>query len=411
VTHCRHFSSASPYFQVHDAWRDGDQAHPQDATLYERLLHQAAGWGVETFEHDWLIDCFLGVRGLREAPGRARAWQEGLDRTAARQGLTLQWCMASPADLLQTVTLEKVTSIRTSGDYKYLIGPGALWAWFLYGNVLARALGLHPFKDVFLSARDERPGEGRRDGDPHAEVEALLAALSSGPVGIGDRVGRSDRGLVLRTCREDGVVLRPDVPLAALERAYRGHAVLEPNLLVAEAFSAHEAGHFVYLLALNVWRAERELAGRVELGDLGAVAPAVPVVAWDWRRGRAERMEPGAGFELSLAPLDWDYRVLCPLLPGEIAVIGDPARYATAADRRLGGVRASGEGVAFDVLGAPSERVRIVGWAGRRPASASAWDAAGGRRRIVPGWDGASLWHLDLELPASGWLRVEVAPG
>src|SRR5690606_34646755 len=84
AVHCRHFSSASPYFESYDAWRDGAQAHPSDPALYERLLHQAAGWGVETFEHDWLIDCFLGVRGLRAAPGRARAWQEGVDRAAGR---------------------------------------------------------------------------------------------------------------------------------------------------------------------------------------------------------------------------------------------------------------------------------------------------------------------------------------
>ncbi|MCX5738877.1 MAG: hypothetical protein NTZ61_10370 [Proteobacteria bacterium] len=146
--------SASPYFATHDAWHDGDRAHPKDAALYAKLLHQAASWGVLTFEHDWLIECFLGVRGLREAPGRARAWQEGLDAAAGEQGLTLQWCMASPADAFQSVTLRNVTSIRTSGDYKYLIGSGALWSWFLYGNALARALGLQPFKDVFLSFRD-----------------------------------------------------------------------------------------------------------------------------------------------------------------------------------------------------------------------------------------------------------------
>ncbi len=76
------------------------------------------------------------------------------------------------------MTLRNVTSIRTSGDYKYVIGSGALWSWFLYGNALARALGLFPFKDVFLSRPD---GDGPRDGDPHAEAEALLSALSAGP--------------------------------------------------------------------------------------------------------------------------------------------------------------------------------------------------------------------------------------
>lgn len=409
ATHCRHFAADSPYFEAHEAWRDGDRAHPVDAALYERLLHQAAGWGVTTFEHDWLIECFLGVRGLRAAPGRARAWQEGLDRAAARHGLTLQWCMASPADFFQSVTLERVTSIRTSGDYKYLIGPGALWTWFLHGNALARALGLWPFKDVFLSRRD---GDGPRDGDPHAEVEALLAALSAGPVGIGDRVGRSDRDLILRTCRADGVLVKPDVPVAALDRCWRGHAALDPNPLVGEAHSDHPAGRWHYLVSMNAWRGQAPLSFRLALSDLGAGAPAAPVVAWDWRRRRAEVVAPGGGFDLALPPLDWDYRVLCPLLPGGLAVVGDPERYASAGDRRLAAVRATDEGVAFDVLGAAGEALRVAGWAERRPAGAHVWEAGRGRRPLALDWDRETgTWSVALAVGASGWAAVGVAAG
>jgi hypothetical protein len=409
AAHCRHFASASPYFETHEAWHDGDRAHPKDATLYERLLHQAASWGVETFEHDWLIECFVGVRGLRAAPGRARAWQEGLDRAAAAQGMTLQWCMASPADFFQTVTLDRVTSIRTSGDYKYLIGPGALWTWFLHGNALARALGLWPFKDVFLSRRD---GDGSRDGDPHAEVEALLAALSAGPVGIGDRIGRSDRALILRTCRSDGVIVRPDVPVAALDRCWRGHAALEPNPLVGEAHTDHEAGRWTYLVSMHAYRGDGPLSFALALADLGRLAPARPVLAWDWRRRIAQRIEPTHAFDLLLTPLDWDYRVLCPLLPGEIAVVGDPDRYATAGDQRLGAVRATPSGVACDVLGAPRERVRILGWAARKPASATRWDGGDGRTVAPLDWDAAgSLWSCTVAVGESGWLRLEVTAG
>jgi hypothetical protein len=409
VTHARHFAAASPYFEVYEAWRDGDRAHPTGPALYERLLEQAAGWGVATFEHDWLIECFLGVRGLREAPGRARAWQEGVDRAAARSGLTLQWCMASPADFLQTLTLSRVTSIRTSGDYKYLIGPGSLWAWFLYTNALARALGLRPFKDVFLSRRD---GVGPRDGDPHAEAEALLAALSTGPVGIGDRVGRTDRDLVLRTCRADGVLVQPDVPIAALERCYRAHAVLAPEPLVGEAHTVHPAGRWVYLASLHAWRQKEPLRFRLALADLGALAPEAPVVSWDWRRGRAERLAPADGFELSLAPRDWDLRVLCPIGPSGLSVVGDPLRYATAGDRRLADVRWTPEGVAFDVLGAPGEAVSVVGWAERPPAGAWSWTPHGGRASLpMAGSEGGSTWRLELTVGEGGWRHVGVEAG
>jgi len=101
---------------------DGDRAHPTGPELYERWLDQASQWGVTTFEHDWLIECFLGVRGLR-APGRAAAWQEGIDAALDARDLTAQWCMASPADFAQASRLRNITSIRTSGDHGYLVGP------------------------------------------------------------------------------------------------------------------------------------------------------------------------------------------------------------------------------------------------------------------------------------------------
>ena len=55
VAHCRHVSSQSPYVDEFPMWVDADRAHPQTAELYERLLDQAVAWGVEVFEHDWLI--------------------------------------------------------------------------------------------------------------------------------------------------------------------------------------------------------------------------------------------------------------------------------------------------------------------------------------------------------------------
>jgi len=406
ATHCRHFAGASPYFERHEAWRDGDRAHPKDAALYEELLHQAASWGVATFEHDWLVECFLGVRGLREAPGRARAWQQGVDRAAARNGMTLQWCMASPADFFETVTLRNVTSIRTSGDYKYFVGNGALWAWFLYNNALARALGLHPFKDVFLTRRD---GDGPRDGDPHAEAEALLAALSAGPVGIGDRVGRTERDLLARVCRRDGVLVKPDVPVAALDRCFRTHAVLELAPLIGATHSEHAAGRWLYVVSLHASNEKQPMRFRVELSDLGTERPEAAVIAWDWRSGALARLEPEAGFDIALEPLGWDYRVLAPILPGDVALIGDPALYATAGDKRIAGVHAVADGVSTDVRGAPGERVRLAGWSARRPAGATQ-NNVGGTEALGVEWNPATgRFDVELAIPASGSSQVRIA--
>ncbi len=166
---------------------DGPYAVPTTPEAYERWLDQCLAWGVETFEHDWLVEVFFGVGWLRAAPGRARAWQEGIDRAARDRGITLQWCMATPADFAQTVTLTQVTSVRTCGDHGYIATPGQLWAWFCTTNALAR------------SARADAV-QGRVPGRPRGRRRQRRAR---GPaVGAVDRAGRAGRpGRAHRTPR------------------------------------------------------------------------------------------------------------------------------------------------------------------------------------------------------------------
>jgi hypothetical protein len=322
-----------------------------------------------------------------------------MDRAAAANGLSLLWCMATPADFFQTVTLRRVNAIRSSGDYRYLIGSQSLWSWFLYGNAFARALGLWPYKDVFLSRRD---GSGL-DGDALAEVEALLAALSAGPVGIGDRLGRTDPELVRRTCRSDGVLVKPDVPLAALERCYLGHAAREPIPLLGECWSDHPLGRTTYLVALHAFRRGEALPVRVALSELGEAAPRGPVAALDWRSGRVERLAPDAALEFALAPSDFAFRVLAPLAHGELAVFGDPRLFATAGDRRIRALRAGARGVELEVLGAPGERVEILGWC-RRPLRAR----SDGRECAVARDAASGSFTVALELPDRGWSELSL---
>jgi hypothetical protein len=401
VTHCRHLSSQSPYVEGLAMWIDGDRAHPRDGELYERLLDQAVTWGVEVFEHDWLIECFLGVRELR-APGRAAAWQEGIDAALGARNLHAQWCMASPADFAQTSRLRNVTSIRTSGDHGYMVGPEMLWAWFLHTNVMARALGLWPYKDVFHSG----PSSDTR------EIEALLAALSAGPVGIGDRIGEADPELIRRTCRADGMLVRPDVPVAAIDGAMFLAPVWSGESLVGSAHTEHSAGRWGYVVSCNVGTDQHPVRAHVSLTGVGEDRPATDAVAvYDWRRGRIDVLPADGTYDVALEPAGWDYRVLAPILPGGIAVIGDPALYACAGDSRVADVVADrhGEGVAVTVLGA-NERVHVVGWS-ERPISASAWTPATGTSEVASRYVARSnSWELALDVGAAGWAKLQIHP-
>ncbi len=397
--HSRHFAASSPYFEQNDAFVDGPLAHPVDPDFIDRLIGSVASWGGVTYEQDWLVESFLSVRGLREAPGRARAWQEGMDRAASHHGVTLQWCMGTPADWAQTVTLRNVTSVRTSGDYQYGFDNGLNWVWFLHGNAFARALGLHPFKDVFLS----HGPTGHGPGETYVDAESMLSAYSTGPVGIGDRLGYSDREVVLRTCREDGVLVKPDVPIAALDRCFRQNAFLEAVPLLGECHSAHPLGRVIYAVAMNASRTKEPLVIDVPLCEFGVGPSPHGVVLFDWR---ARTVRHASATDTFACRLDWQefsVQVIAPVGAAGLALIGDPARWATAGDQRITGLRETASGIAFDVLGGSEERVLLVGWALRPPREVRSWTP--GRLRTLAADDlppgprsGPDAgWHRDAE--------------
>jgi hypothetical protein len=407
--HSRHFSSQSPYLERHAFWRDGGYAHPSEASFYDMLMTQAATWGAMTYEQDWLVEAYLGVRGLREAPGRPRAWLEAMDTAAREHGLTLQFCMATPAEFLQTATLSQVTSIRTSGDYRYLFDNGLNWVWFLHGNALARALGLNPFKDVFLSHSTSSLGTA----EPYAEIEALLAALSAGPVAIGDQIGATVRDLVLRTCRDDGVLVKPDVPIAAIDACFAANTFLRTEPLIGETYSDHPAGRWSYVAAFHACQSKDPLAVRVNLDRLGEARPRVPVMAYDWRRRSFERLDPDGGWSSTLEFQDWDYRVLCPLLPGEVAVFGDVSKYATVGDRHIGEITHRGRSLEMTLSDRPGAIVEVHGYAAKAPIGVAAWvpgetrkierDSGGGESWT---WEPSGLWVLRARVGDNGHTRI-----
>ena len=392
AAHIRHLSSAAPIASELPMHVDGPCAVPATAQAYERWLDQCVAWGIQTFEHDWLVEVFFGVRPLRAVPGRAREWQEGIDRAARERGITLQWCMGTPADMAQTVTLTQVTSVRTSGDHGYIATPGQLWAWFCTTNVLARALGLMPFKDVFRSDPEVA-------GD-HGEPEALLSALSTGPVGLGDRVGRIDAALAMRTCRADGILIKPHVPLAATSRSMMVSAGTRPVLMVAECFSDHPAGRWAYVMSMRCSPRVGATTGEVHLADLDESAPIGDVVVWDWRSGIATPMSSDGHWSCTLASEQWAFHVIAPVLGGGIAVVGDVSKFVTAGDARVVVSEIDG-GLRIVVKGA-NERVSLTGWAKRPP------------RRVegaVQHDSVTGVWTTDVDVPTRGWITVDLGVG
>lgn len=325
VIHARHLSPRSPYVAEPaggEWWVDGLAAQPADPVFFRRWFDDAVRWGVVCIEQDWMLLYWFGVRELRAVPGRAAAWQLALDEHAGATGVDLLWCMATPADLVLAAQLEHVVAVRTCDDYRFADDPAFLWTWFLTVNRLAATLGLAAFKDCFFSNAEVDPDDDPIDGDPHAEVEAVLSALSAGPVGIGDRIGRTDRDLVLRTCDDDGRLRHVDAPIALIDDCLFGSPARGERLAWATTTATIADGSVVtYVLAINTAADRRIVEDRIDLVREAGVRPGDVVADWS-----TEHVVEGPVLELHLGPRDWALFVCG---PPEALERGDREKFVT----------------------------------------------------------------------------------
>lgn len=407
ILHCRHISAESPYAkdgQLGTWWRDGDRAHPASPALWRVWMQQAAAWGAIAVEHDWLVEVWQGVRALRAIPGRVGAWQTAFAAAAQSEGLSVVWCMATPADMASAAALPNVLVARSCDDYRYADDPSTLWRWHVTISVVLYALGMLPFKDVFMSHANGK-GVPDVDGDPHAWFEACLATLSAGPVGVGDRAGRTNAAVIKACARADGAIVKPDAPLQILDRSLRNAGGLlwadtrsgEWRYIIAACTGVkrNDDPSFTQPLPEALALADEYVEGGEEIDRRDSSAGEVLV--YDWRQGAAKVADE---LRVALRIHEWKLWVLCPLFrqegggDGAFTLIGDVKLFATMGDRRFRVLsditrgRVSREGLRFDVVGHPGEEVDVA-----------YWSEAGG------------VQTSSVRIPTRGWVRASLNVG
>lgn len=170
------------------------------------------------YEIDFLGSNTAGSPALFETPESPYIWYRGLDQAAREHNVSIQFCLAYPADILMSLQLPSVSHARASTDYCV---PDKNTAQVGSSSLLYGALGLAPSKDTFWTRGVQPMTMCDQNGDysvqEHVALDAALAALSMGPVALGDAVNYTDPSLVLQTCMADGTLLQPDRPLAWID--------------------------------------------------------------------------------------------------------------------------------------------------------------------------------------------------
>jgi hypothetical protein len=180
-----------------------------------------------TYEMDFLGANFERYPLFFEEMHSADTWFKGMADAAGAFNLSIQYCLPSPTDMLVSLRFPQVTQGRASGDYGFPTGPEAKGEGNVvtlgFSSLLFGATGLAPSKDT-LWTNGTQPGSVTWRGDPydsqpHVVLDAVLAVLSLGPVGISDAYNWTDVGLIGQGFRthNDGTLLRPSRPLSSVD--------------------------------------------------------------------------------------------------------------------------------------------------------------------------------------------------
>ncbi|KAK6972802.1 hypothetical protein BgiMline_023964 [Biomphalaria glabrata] len=188
---------------------------PDDQKFWDDLFTMTKQWGnFILYEQDWLNWEFDQNVALLSDVSLGRRWLTQMGNGASQYlNIEIQYCMAYSRHILQSLEIDAVTQARVSHDYS----PGGRQWNIGYTSMFADAVGLAPFKDTFWTT-EKQPGSpyGSRT-EKFTRLNAVIATLSTGPVGPGDGIGYINSTLLMKCCDNSGRILQPDRAATAID--------------------------------------------------------------------------------------------------------------------------------------------------------------------------------------------------
>jgi hypothetical protein len=337
VTHNRWMDPQSPY---HKKYRISGYA-ATDPAFWNEIMDYLQQSGVVCYEQDWLNFIYNKSPEMIAEVQTGNAFTDGMAAAAKAHGLDLQYCMAMPRFFLQGIKYNNLTTIRTSDDR---FEPRK-WMPFIFTSQLGHEMGIWPWCDVFKS---------RETGN------MIVSVLSAGAVGTGDSIGREDRTNIMKACRGDGVLVKPDEPLLPIDEDYLQLAKSEHKPLLAYTCTRHSNITTGYLFAF----AGAKTATRTFDFQPASEGLKGKLAIYDPESHEVKILQAAGTFSGILPKDDYVYYIMAPVTSAGIAFFGDAGKIAATGKKRIEALQASGRDLFVRVVFAKGEKeVTLCGYA------------------------------------------------
>jgi hypothetical protein len=328
VTHNRWIDPSSPY---HKEYKISGYA-AIDPKFWEHIISYIKSSGVICYEQDWLNILYDKSPEMATDLSVGNAFTDGMANACNKEGLTMQYCMPEPRFFLQGLKYNNLTTIRPSFDRFEPIK----WKDFLYGTQLAYECGMYPWCDVFKSSETGN---------------LILANLSAGPVGTGDAIGKEDKANILKTCRKDGVLVKPDLPILPVDEDYINDASNKKLPMLAYTYTRHQNIKTGYIFAFSI-----DSSGSKEIDfNPSKLGIEGDVVVYNPLTKGIKVVQNGSSFNGNLKDAFYTYYIIAPVLSHGLAFLGDSNLITATGKKRIDEMINKGGTLSIKVLFAKGE--------------------------------------------------------
>ena len=350
VTHNRWIDPESPY---HNTYQISGIA-AVDPKFWDHIMSGIAADGVTCYEQDWLNEIYDHSPELQSTPGVADAFADNMARAAHDNNMSLQYCMGLPRFFLQGSHYPNLTTIRVSGDRF----ERRKWDDFLFVSQFARAVGIWPWADVFMSTETNN---------------LLISALSAGMVGVGDPIGQESKDNLMRVARPDGVLVKPDESLLPVDDVYMAQAGGKKNPMVAWTYSDHGDLRTAYVFAYVREETNSTVSFTPETFGLSG-----RVCVLDTRSGQASFEYARKSVPIAFDSNGTAYYEIAPVGKSGITFFGDEGKYVSNGRQRIAALSDNDRGLTTTITFAAGEKsVRLFGFARKMPKVSAQSGSAG----------------------------------
>ncbi len=360
--HNRRWDARSPYVKEFEFETYKNHAVPLKKEFWDWLMSHAKKSGIDVYEQDWMKNQIKSMPILRNNYNAKGKWLNNMAIAAKENGVDIFYCMQIPGILLYSIKHSNVNIARCSGDYNHRWPLSYRFIHSTQTNILFHAVGINSHPDVFRSKTMEDV-KFRPFGEKFPYFKCLYQILNAGVVAPGDKKENVNWPLLRKTCRDDGLLLKPDKCLTANDLMFKIHR----KYYICDTYTKINELTWRYILVCNIWpkRVKERFFTLKELGYDGN-----EYLLFDYNSSILRLIKNEDIIDIGyLKKYKFKYYIFCPITVSGMALIGCPDKFVICSKKLFPEVNATTDSLSFSIENIKDAEINISIYSENKPTS------------------------------------------